>query len=161
TGRCCQPNGSCMVTTLDNCSEGVGGWFQGQTCASSCPPPPPVLNITVDAPGAVVSGEQYAYTLTVRNVGLGAANTVRVRAGVPSGATFVSAPGGSMSGGIVTFSVDVLAPGQSRVFMQNVRANCVSATSQIINSTVSALAANYPTLTAPNVITTVQPLPAA
>jgi uncharacterized repeat protein (TIGR01451 family) len=68
----------------------------------------PILGVTKTGPAAAQAGELIHYILTVTNQGITPATNVVVTDRVPSGAVYVS--GGTLSGGVVTWTVDELAP---------------------------------------------------
>lgn len=76
--------------------------------------PTPLLQLSVAPdPGPAVPGQPFSYTMTFGNVGLFTASSVDLRIPLPAGTTFVSAsPGGSLDGGIVTWSLESLVPGE-------------------------------------------------
>lgn len=100
-----------------------------------------LLAITKTAsPSPVRSGEFLTYTLVCNNRGTVTANGVIIRDTVPANTTFVSAShGGTESGGVVTWVVGTLEPGQSATvfFTVKVAAN-LSAGTLILNTGYTA-----------------------
>lgn len=67
------------------------------------------LALTATAPPVVPLGEPLTYTLTLTNNGYLPATTLLLTTAVPSGTTYLS--GGSQTGGVISWTVDSLAPG--------------------------------------------------
>lgn len=77
------------------------------------------LSMRIDGPSRVFTGSPVTYTLTVANRGPAAANNLTVMAEMPVGSQHVA--GGSVSGGIVSFSVPMLGPGATTQLQYSVR----------------------------------------
>jgi uncharacterized repeat protein (TIGR01451 family) len=91
----------------------------------------PILRVTKGAADTVYTGENLTYTLNYSNIGTAAANNVVISDPVPAGTTFVSATAGGTlvagnvvwnigtvnagTGGSVSFTVNVTAPGGSTI----------------------------------------------
>jgi uncharacterized repeat protein (TIGR01451 family) len=75
----------------------------------------PVLSVSkTDSPDPVAAGANITYTLTYANAGNANATGVALADTVPANTTFVSATGGgTLSAGVVTWSLGTLAPGPS------------------------------------------------
>jgi len=72
-----------------------------------------IVTLTKSGP-AVVNGNQITYTITYANTGNGVAAAATVTDALPPGSTFVSASnGGTLAGGVVTWTVGNLAIGQT------------------------------------------------
>src|SRR5262249_32250829 len=71
------------------------------------------LSITKTAPATVTAGQQFTYTLTVRDGGPGPVSTISVTDTLPDGETFVSASGCTNSSGTVTCVIGSLKSGKS------------------------------------------------
>jgi uncharacterized repeat protein (TIGR01451 family) len=90
-------------------------------------------------PNSVIAGQNFTYTITVENRGLGAASNVVITDALPAGVTYVghSASNGSsnQSAGTVTNNVGVLNPGVTATLTITVTA---SSTPQLVSNTASA-----------------------
>jgi uncharacterized repeat protein (TIGR01451 family) len=62
------------------------------------------LVATVSGPSVVQPGATFSYTVNVSNLGPDSASTVVVSDTLPAGVTFVSAPGGAVPNGVVTWT---------------------------------------------------------
>src|SRR5262249_12653675 len=71
------------------------------------------LSITKTAPATVTAGQQFTYTLTVRDGGPGTVSNISVTDTLPDGETFVSASGCTNSSGTVTCVIGSLKSGKS------------------------------------------------
>lgn len=78
----------------------------------------PVLTVTKEAASAVV-GRPLTYTLHISNAGAGVATNVVVTDTVPLGATYLS--GGVENGGVVSWTIPVIAPGSGETVTFAVR----------------------------------------
>lgn len=117
------------------------------------------LAVTIsDAPDPAVTNSDVTYTMTVTNLGpVHASGDVTLFTPIPTGATLVSAAGGTPSGGSVNFNVGTLAVGQSAQRQMVVRfattgskgANVTAAST--VSDTVGAnnVASTTTTVTAP------------
>ncbi|PYT16815.1 MAG: hypothetical protein DMF51_03805, partial [Acidobacteria bacterium] len=77
-----------------------------------------------DAPDPVAAGANLTYTLSYSNTGSAGATGVILSDTVPANTTFVSATGGgSLSTGVVTWSIGSLAAGASGSVTLTVRVN--------------------------------------
>ena len=76
----------------------------------------PPLNLQLSTEqGTVAPGQTFTYTLNCANISATARNGVTLRASVPLGASFVSADGGgTLSGGVVNWTLGTLAVGANR-----------------------------------------------
>ncbi|HXU13101.1 MAG TPA: fibronectin type III domain-containing protein, partial [Candidatus Binatia bacterium] len=73
--------------------------------------PLPTISVT-DSPDPVAAGSTITYTIAYANAGTVTATGVILADGVPANTTFVAATGGgTLSGGVVTWSPGTLAPG--------------------------------------------------
>ncbi|TMC53219.1 MAG: DUF11 domain-containing protein [Chloroflexi bacterium] len=87
--------------TLAGGTHGRGAWSLQDTSAAA----PALVLSTVDAGLPVGPGSFIDYTLTVNNIGNGAAGNVQITDPLPANTTFVSADGGGQFGsGMVTWS---------------------------------------------------------
>ena len=72
----------------------------------------PILSLVVtDSPDPVLAGTDLTYTLTYANGGNAPATGAALTASLPAGTTFVSATGGALAGGQVTWSVGTIGAG--------------------------------------------------
>ena len=110
-------------------------------------------------------GQNLAYTLTVTNLGPQAAANLVVTDTIPANATFVSAPGGTFSGGTVVFAGSVLpansatnftltlAPASGTTFTNVASTATITPESRITNNSttlvISQVTAGTPIITAP------------
>lgn len=94
-------------------------------------PAGPALAIVKSGPYWVQADTPFLYQLTVMNNGLTAATNLRVTDTLPAGVTFVgnASDGGSLSDGVVTWSIGTLAAGQMKTVSYQAR------TSQNVTST--------------------------
>lgn len=123
----------------DNSATTIGS-FRLPSCLQSD------LRITkTDAPDPVVAGQDLTYTLTVTNDGPATAQAVTVTDTLPAGVTFVSAPGCTEAGGVVTCDVGPLLSGQSVVI-----AIQVHVPSGFLGAAASGTIANTATVAAAN-----------
>ncbi|MCS6828213.1 MAG: trypsin-like serine protease [Caldilinea sp.] len=97
------------------------------------------LNMRVDGPSRVFTGSPVTYTLTIANRGPAAANNLTVMAEMPVGSQHVS--GGSVSNGIVSFSVPTLGPGATTQLQYSVRLD-----ENLTAGQVGAASAHSPTI---------------
>ena len=113
---------------------------------------PAILDFTIVAPSSVTSGEAIAYTLSYANQGPATVTNAVISDPIPSGTTVVSAPDGTVGGGLATWSVGSLAPGASGSVSLVVTANA-SAGSTIVNSGSALQATSAPTVQGPTLNT--------
>jgi uncharacterized repeat protein (TIGR01451 family) len=100
----------------------------------------PPLNLQLSTEqGTVAPGGTFTYTLTCANISTTARNGVTLRAFVPTGASFVSADGGgTLSGGVVNWTLGTLAVGANRQLHVTFRASATVNTSLgPVNATLS------------------------
>jgi uncharacterized repeat protein (TIGR01451 family)/gliding motility-associated-like protein len=85
----------------------------------------PILEIEkIPSTTSLNAGEEFSYTITVRNSGNASATNVVVTDDLPEGTTFVATGnGGTHNSGIVTWALDTIAPGDSIVLVLFVKIN--------------------------------------
>ncbi|MFN2610780.1 MAG: hypothetical protein ABR507_07920, partial [Actinomycetota bacterium] len=102
-----------------------------------------------DSPDPVVAGNTLTYTLTITNNGPSDAGSFSVTDTVPSGTTFLSAPGCSQLGGVITCSAPSLGASSSVAFTVSVIVDPNVATGTVISNTavISSESTTDPDLT--------------
>jgi uncharacterized repeat protein (TIGR01451 family) len=97
----------------------------------------PRLTLTkLGKPGSVRAGDLVSYTLVVKNTGRATAHNVRVCDTLPAGVTVTSAGSGKLSGGVVCWTVGILARGRRKQLALIVKVD-VTQRSRITNTAVA------------------------
>jgi len=123
----------------------------------------PVLAVTAtDAPDPIIAGANLTYTLSYSNTGTAGATSLVINDAVPANTTFVSATGGgTLSAGVVTWSVTSLAAGASGSVQLVVRVASPLANGTVItNGTYSIDSAETSPVSGASITTTVISTPA-
>ena len=117
-----------------------------------------ILDLTkTDAPDPVISGSNITYTLVVTSSGTRALTNVVITDPIPANTTFVGATGGgTLSAGVVTWTIATLASGASQTLTLTVQIGAGVANGTVVINTASATSTQTPTPTQSTTTTTVQ-----
>jgi len=108
----------------------------------------------------VLAGSNLSYTLQYQNTGATTANNVVIADVLPQGTTFVApSSGGSQSGGVVTWNVGNIGPGQGGSVNLTVLVDAVIPNGTLLHNSSSIRADNSPPSQAPLVDTIVDSRP--
>ena len=121
--------------------------------------PSATLAFTIVAPATAHPGDSIGYVVSYANLGPSALSGAVITDPLPPGTAFVSAAGGTLANGIVTWPVGTLAPGASGSFSLVVSV-AASAGSTIVNSGSRLSATGAPAVDGPAAATDVVSPPA-
>jgi uncharacterized repeat protein (TIGR01451 family) len=113
TVRVTAPGGSAIVNGGATATAADRDAATSSAVQTSVVAPPAVSQLVLSAPAAVYSGGTIAYTLAYANSGPGTITGAAVTDPLPAGTTFVSASGGTLANGVVTWPLGTLAVGAS------------------------------------------------
>jgi uncharacterized repeat protein (TIGR01451 family) len=130
--------------------------ISGDHTFTTAVPGSPVLAISKsDSPDPVGAGANLTYTLSYSNTGNASATGVVITDTVPVNTTFVSATGGgSLSGGVVTWSLGTLAAGASGTVQMVVRVKSPLANNTTITNAAYGIDSNETALVGGAAVTT-------
>src|SRR2546425_467058 len=154
-------NGSVITNSTFSIDSVETAPVSGAAITTTVTSAPGLTGSATDAPDPVAAGVNMTYTLSYSNTGSAGATGVLLSDTVPANTTFVSATGGgSLSAGVVTWSIGSLAAGASGSVTLTVRVNTPLANGTVItNSTFSIDAAETSPVSGAAITTTVTSAP--
>ncbi len=156
------PNGTVITNASYAIASNETTPLAGAAVTTTVTSAPGMSVVSTDAPDPVAAGGNLTYTLSYSNTGSADATGVVISDTVPVSTTFVSATGGgTLSPGVVTWSIGALASGASGTVTMTVKVGSPLANGTVIhNQTYSISSAQTSAVSGPDDTTTVTSSPA-